>query len=151
MLLLVLCDHPVDEAAAKERGRAPGGRTGEQLQRARAHPARILKGLLGLEERKGGAGRAGMLKGIVERVHIRPCERLGAQRAHQPLLLVVRDVRHVPDDGGHQRRVRAGERVAFERAHEREQARAGGLERRVRTAPPAVRRRGVGQLGWRGT
>ena len=108
VLLLVLGDHAEHEPVVHEPA-AVGPRLLEDRQRALADRGAVGPGLGRVEQRQLGASGAGVGERVVEVVDV--LTQTGARvlprrrAAHQPEILHVRDVRHVPVQRRHQRGV----------------------------------------------
>ncbi|CAM5623806.1 hypothetical protein SALBM135S_01129 [Streptomyces alboniger] len=97
VLLLVLRDHPEGEARLGERG-AVERRLLQHVEDASADLGRVAAGLTGGEQRQVRPFGARVLEGVVQRVDLGPHGVAAPDRAQQPLLLLVADVREVPDE-----------------------------------------------------
>ena len=139
VLLLVLGHHAEDEAAAQQRGGRVLGEVLHPLERGLADAGGVGEGVLGGEQGQLAAGGARVAEGVVEGVEGGVGEGGGAERAQEPLLLVVGDVGHVPDDGGHEGRVLTGEGVLGEAVEHAQQPRASGGEGRDGVGLPGTR------------
>ena len=109
VLHLVLGDHPErepvpDPPPGREPGVAEPGPV-EQVQDPAADLMAVGPRLVGRQQRQCRALRAGMLERVVERVDFRVQGFAAADLAQQPELFLVGDVREVPDQRRHQRRV----------------------------------------------
>ncbi len=103
VLLLVLHDHREREPVLDQ----PPPLQRDPFEQA-YHPltdlAHVPAGRPGLQQRQPRPGRARMLEGVVEPVHVVAEHRVAsADVAQQPQLLLVADVGQVPHQGGHQR------------------------------------------------
>ena len=94
----------------------------EDAERPLAHAREVGDRGVRLEQRQLGAGGALVLEGVVEAVALLEQRLVPADVAREPELLEVADVRQVPDQRGHDRRVLADEVGARERCHEVEGA-----------------------------
>jgi hypothetical protein len=143
VLLLVLGDHAEGEARVQQR---------RALQRAGLqqveHPAAHLVGVAaGLGRRQQGQARPlgpGVFERVVQRVDLRVHRVPAADVAQQPELLLVADVREVPHQGGHQRRVLRGQVGLVQAVGQAGGAGAGGLQLR---GDQLAQERRVGAVG----
>ena len=104
VLHLVLRDHPEREPVAEQpRPGEPG--PVEQVENPAAHLVAVGPGLGGRQQRQRGTLRARVLERVIERIDLRVYRLAAADLAQQPELFGVGDVREVPDQRGHQRRV----------------------------------------------
>ena len=108
VLLLVLHDHAEREAVGGEPAAVPQtqrGAAAQHVQRLLAHLGDVRARLAGREQRQLDPARPGVLEGVVEAVDLGAQRRAAADVAHQPQLFLAADVREVPDQRRHQRRV----------------------------------------------
>ena len=82
--------------------------------------SRYVTGLRRVQQREIAAHRARGLERVVHRGQVLAQERALAEAVHQPQVLVGGDVREVPDQWAHQRRMDALEIVLGHRRHQRE-------------------------------
>ncbi len=127
VLLLVLGDHPEREPGLQQR-RTLQRAGGEQVQHPAAHVVGVGAGLGGRQQRQAGALGPGVLEGVVQRVDLRVHRVPAADVAQQPELLLVADVREVPDQRGHQRGVLGGEVAVPDAVGQRGGPGAGGQQ-----------------------
>ena len=104
VLHLVLGDHPERESVAEQPRPAERGAV-EQVEDPAAHLVAVGLGLGGRQQRQRGTFGPRVLERVVERVDLRVHRLAAADLAQQPELFLVGDVREVPDQRGHQRRV----------------------------------------------
>ena len=104
VLLLVLHDHAERETVIGERCPGEPG-PGHNVEHPAADVGRVRAGLARREQRQRRPLRPGVLERVVQRVDLRVDRVLAANRAQQPHLLLIGDVRQVPDQRGHQRRM----------------------------------------------
>ena len=104
MLHLVLGDHPEREPAAQQPRPGEGGPV-EQVEDPAAHLVPVGARLGRRQQRQRRAFGARVLECVVQRVDLRVQRLAAAGLAQQPELFLVGDVREVPDQRGHQRRV----------------------------------------------
>lgn len=147
VLLLVLRDHPEGEAGPDQRGPVTERSGLQHVQGPAAYLGGVRTGLLGRQQRQRGPGGARMLEGVVQPVDLRAHRLPSRHTAQQPQLLLVADVRQVPDQWRHQRRVLGGQLAVVHAVGEERGAPAGGEQRgeRVlaqRLGVPGVRGRG---------
>ena len=112
VLVLVLEHHLVDVAGALAI---------EDRQRAGADAGEVVDRLGAVEDRQVAAHGARRLERVVHRGELRVQQRLAAVAVDEPQVLVGRDVREIPREWAHQRRVRGlhllvGERLDHARA-----------------------------------
>lgn len=100
VLLLVLGDHPEGEARAGETPRPLRLERGllQHVEGAPADVRRVAARLVRREQRQARALRTRVLEGVVQRVDLGTDRLLARDRAQQPLLLLVPDVREIPDE-----------------------------------------------------
>ena len=125
MLLLVLDDHAVGEAAGDQARPAEAGHL-QQVEDPAADVGGVAAGLARRQQRQRRPLRARMLERVVERVDLRVDRVLAADRAQQPHLLLVGDVRQIPDQRRHQRRMLPGQVGLVHALRQRDGAVPGG-------------------------
>lgn len=136
VLLFVLRDHAEGEAGALQRASALVQRCAlQQVQCPPPYVGGVRPGLGGGQQRQRGARGARVLEGVVQPVDLRAQRLPAADRAQQPLLLLVADVRQVPDQRRHQRGVLGGQFTVVHAVGEQGGALARG-QQRVEGAPP---------------
>ena len=106
VLLLVLGDHAVGEPVGEQRGPGELGRFQQVHDPAADFPG-VRAGLGGRQQRQRGPRGPRVLERVVERVDLGVHRLPAAHVAQQPQLFLVGDVREVPDQRRHQRRVLA--------------------------------------------
>ena len=116
VLMLVLHDHPVDEALVEQRA-VVELETVEDIKNALADVGHVGPRRLRTEQFQLGPIAARVAKGVVDTVEVGGYARV-SDSTEQPLLLVVADVGEVPHQRRHQRGVLAEEVVFGYRAEQ---------------------------------
>ena len=112
---------------------------------ALAHRLQVGARFGGVEQLRFAPLRAGRLEGVVELGEVGPQQLQAGVAVGQPQVLVGGDVREVPHERAHDRRVRALELAVVEVGHQLQRAAAGLVQGRERLGRWG---RGVAAVGW---
>jgi hypothetical protein len=134
----MLRNHPEHEAVVQQRALGMLGEACQEIERPFPNLSRVPARLFGREQRQPFSRSPRVGEGVVKVIHVRPHEAGLSDRAKEPLLLIVGDMREVPDQRGHELRVLSGEELILQRLEQGQEIASSLSQLPLRAILPAL-------------